>query len=705
MKLCRLGKRLGLKRLPKEEHSAQKGQLSIMIAIMMSTFILLFAFVVNTGMLINAKINLQNAADLAAYAGASVQARQLTQISYLNYEMRRQWKKFLFRMFVLGNMSKDSFPKASTGAGAQKTPMAYSQIDPDTRVVTNYGTPVTCIIFNDDNYCALSTLPKISIPPSAPLDGINETLRDQLKQIESIRQNNCNGIALTNKILNYYWLFNADPTMNQATQSFSIFGNTAIARVLPNITQVLVGLVRGLGIVPREIILRFRIRTLNEYLNHPPETGLSYSTVQSYLSSQDPVQYERSIQAFLSAYYTLGNHTFPESSIRMDELQNPLQLKLNEIKTPFDVWALDMNLGAPDADGASNCSASLVPFSIKPLTLGVWKDPTALTYYAVKLSAKARVLFSPFGDIEMKAYAAARPFGSRIGPRSADFSYKAVPLGQSLNPNTSGLIPNLPLRQDDSAGQGQGWDTKEMMGQMYLALNPSAATPGALSPAVTTDMIEAAYAKAMAPNPWERSQYNLINDLSTNGTQDSFVQNFDATEVAAIWAPVFPPSKQAAMSKDIQSAVQALFVDPNQIAGNNGAGVFTALSQSIANQLNTYITSNLTQPGLGENEETLTVATITNPFKIPPNLAGGGQPTGGDPALFLQAAQPQDYKTSWNEPNRSDLRREGRVGYSVKFVSFDSLINHKTRPDGSNVFNNDISSDTETQLDLINLKH
>ena len=89
-----------------------RGQISVMVGVMITTFILFFAFVINTGMLVNAKINLQNAADLAAYAGASVQARQLTQISYLNYEMRRQWKKFLFRIYVLGNMAQDGFPRA-----------------------------------------------------------------------------------------------------------------------------------------------------------------------------------------------------------------------------------------------------------------------------------------------------------------------------------------------------------------------------------------------------------------------------------------------------------------------------------------------------------------------------------------------------------------------------------------------------------------
>src|SRR4051794_39523084 len=101
---------------------SQKGQVSIIIGVMMMTFILFFAFVINTGMLVNAKINLQNAADLAAYAGAAVQARQLTQISYINYEMRRQWKKFLFRIYVLGNMAQDGFPR---GAGISG-PMAYT---------------------------------------------------------------------------------------------------------------------------------------------------------------------------------------------------------------------------------------------------------------------------------------------------------------------------------------------------------------------------------------------------------------------------------------------------------------------------------------------------------------------------------------------------------------------------------------------------
>jgi hypothetical protein len=158
-----------------------QGQISVMIGLLMSTFILLFAFVVNIGMLVHAKINLQNAADLAAYAGAATQARQLTQIGYLNYEMRRQFKKYLFRIYVLGNMSQPNFPQ--TGGGGQ-TPMKYT-----VNGGVDYGAPTTCVIFNaSDNYCQLNILPKISIPPANELDSITSTLSAQLKMIEAIKE-------------------------------------------------------------------------------------------------------------------------------------------------------------------------------------------------------------------------------------------------------------------------------------------------------------------------------------------------------------------------------------------------------------------------------------------------------------------------------------------------------------------------------------
>ena len=64
---------------------SQSGQISIFLGISLLLVITLLAFIVNIGLFVRAKINLQNAVDAAAFAGASVQARQLTNIAYLNW--------------------------------------------------------------------------------------------------------------------------------------------------------------------------------------------------------------------------------------------------------------------------------------------------------------------------------------------------------------------------------------------------------------------------------------------------------------------------------------------------------------------------------------------------------------------------------------------------------------------------------------------
>src|SRR3954462_598408 len=117
--------------------SNQRGQASIMIAIMMLTFTMFFAFVVNTGMLVNAKINLQNAADLAAYSGAATQARQLNSISFLNYEMRRQYKKFLFRYYVVGTLNYKNFPTSGGGRSPRDWTTSKERV--------NWNVPVVCV--------------------------------------------------------------------------------------------------------------------------------------------------------------------------------------------------------------------------------------------------------------------------------------------------------------------------------------------------------------------------------------------------------------------------------------------------------------------------------------------------------------------------------------------------------------------------------
>ncbi len=190
---------------------------------MLLTFFLFLAFVLNTGMLVNAKINLQNAADLAAYAGAAVQARQLNDIGYLNYEMRRVYKKFLFRYYVVGNATIPSFPKAGVGPTSGPARFMVNRFGTNGGQA-NLGVPSTCVTFlPNDNFCSMVSLPAIPDVGGSinNLDAIMGALKSQLETLEGIRKEGCVGIGQMNQMLMLYWLWNTDPSLEAVTDALA----------------------------------------------------------------------------------------------------------------------------------------------------------------------------------------------------------------------------------------------------------------------------------------------------------------------------------------------------------------------------------------------------------------------------------------------------------------------------------------------------
>src|SRR5581483_6971778 len=74
-----------------------------------------------------------------------------------------------------------------------------------------------------------------------------------------------------------------------------------------------------------------------------------------------------------------------------------------------------------DGTDPKECQTYLETLKDNPI-IGVFKTPQSHVFYAVKLTAKAHLLFNPFplgkpdDGIDLTAYATAQPFGSRIGP-------------------------------------------------------------------------------------------------------------------------------------------------------------------------------------------------------------------------------------------------------------------------------------------------
>lgn len=687
-----------------------------MVAMMMMTFLFFFCFVVNVGMLVNAKIQLQNAADLAAYAGAAVQARQLNTVSYLNYEMRRQYKKFLFRYYVFGNMAQKQFPTSAAG-NPPSTPYDWSP-DASQSNAPHFNVPAVCLIFNsNDNYCQVNNLPKIKIPAATNFDMINDALRNSLANLEKLRQDNCGKIALTNMYTLALWLYSGNP------DSSPDFQLTSLGPQYANAQQIVDGIVKGLGLVPREVLLRLRLQTMEGYLNEPAKSVTS-QTVDSLLSSGDPHRYERSIQAFKSAFYTLGDHTFTSDGVVMEELQTNPQIHLVDNNVKFDTWAIYFDKkptsGTVNPDNiGQNCDPHLVPQSMKSeVTVGVSKDPKYLTYYAVRLKAKAKLLFNPWGSdgVELRAYSAAQPFGSRVGPdlKTEAWVRRAQPepnlISSLINITNSdsivGQVPNLPISENDNLDLG--WNSKEVLGTMLATAFPSSGGAKQIGP----QDLARAYQLAMAPNPYETKFYNIPNDLETTPLVHS---PFDATQAAIYWAPLAPPDNPGDLDGKLKSTIDDLFHEVDATSSQ--------LKDTLKDQLGKYVgglssVTDLTACGTAKlaasiddgDCESFNMVRIANPLRPRPMASNSGGSAGllQLPAWFMPQTA-KEVLTSWNAPNDPPpSANAGRMGYSVKFIAFDSLINGKVGTDSKNrtpLTNPPGAGDDEAKIDMTSIQH
>lgn len=693
---------------------SEKGQATVLIGMMMMTFVLFLAFVINTGMLVNARINLQNAADMAAYAGAAVQARQLTQISFLNYEMRRQYKKFLFRYYVMGNLAQKDFPTNASKAGSD----AYD-FSPTGKPEHAYNVPSVCLAFNSsNNYCQnfkLDSTMKKDYAAKAKLDLMNSTLYGMVQKIEATRQENCVSNGRTNKQILLLWLFNSDNNAGSLSTNDPSFSQTA---------KSIEVLTEGLGLVPRLTLLGRRIKTMENFVNFKPERGVSIEKADHWRGEiATSAQRERVLQAYYSAYRTLGPHAFPGGDIQVDELlpEGPSGsnlLNLTPVVGNFDAYALEMAIGEcgetletpPDAS-VKDCLACPSPFQIQNVTLGFSKKPDILTYYAVRVKARARVLFSIFGDMKMSAYAAARPFGSRIGPL---FPQDAPPEFFALNSNPSfcsggdcsGKVPNLPIISPTEP-QDMGWNTKDALYQFYNKMKSEGDTNDLA--AIGAVNLRKGYQVAMLPNPSESGRYNIPHDfLAKDSTQPDywFEEFFDEKGMMAIWAPLVEPG--ANVESEIEKLIAASLDTIVQVAsGSQSKFDMSLFADGVKKQLQDYL-SKLKQ-GQGEDGESINVVRIADPFRTRQNtssLEPPGQAITLDHRRDFQLKPNEDVdriRTSWASPKDTTLKRQGRVGYSVKFVSFRSLSGTKTTNAGGQNPSN--TAPTDGQDDIIRIEH
>lgn len=684
------------------------------MAIFITTMILVFAFATNIGMLVHAKINLQNAADAAAYAGAAVQARQMTAIAYLNWEMRRAVKQFLFNWMVRGNRSQACFPARSDGMaesplcaaeqGARTQKYLFSFRDPREGRIYNEPRdeyiPTVCIIFDpSNNYCQKAVV--AGIPELGGLTGVLTFVNPIIQQVRRSTQiiierkiEDCISRGNGNMLMLFAWLFNLDPNpipiaiQNDRDTPFPVTGS-----------------LDALGVLVRQALLRARIDNLEEALNlNLQKEGFSDSTISSEILSQlinsndRRDYYERPIQAFLSAKNNLpdldDNGIF--SDVRLTELipfqttaarnpnltNEPVLFKLNDITD--DVKVAASKFGSQALVHRGECNQQRVEMRIPSFPVGVTKDPNIITYYAINLKANARLLFSPFGldgTVTLSAYSAAMPFGSRIGKNLAENPDQFIhSSGKRFHTDTlvgefrkQHQFINLLVSDDDRNALADGFASNGNLGYLRRAMRTEVfGTSGGGT--------AQAYRLAGAYSPWEVGYYTIPANFEGIS---QFANNPDYRAKNGFFelrVPVVPWKQGGNDFGFLLNRIRAMFTTAGFLNTGSEATELDVLMDSYLAPANFQLLEGFLR-NLGQDRAHF----IPDPILLDnPELMNYALSEG---RKYTVAGRPEGQRrqlTSWNTqktaaqdtiPPESELGPGmGRAGYSVRLVSFQSLI-------------------------------
>jgi len=513
-------------------HLNKKGQIAVLIAMSFGLMFLLIAMVVNIGFLVAAKINLQNAVDLAAYAGAAQQARYLTEIGKWNYEMRRNYKAMSFDYIIGMNAERthDDFKKyitseisannahsipiacATLQRQGVKTPVAKAQIGilcQDALDWSSTGINLTAILQASEQGLTQSSDAWASCQDAG--GNCNSALLSLYAASKVKTKTGDLNSSETFKYLNYgadYQNYNRrliawathDYRHMQSRIRGVHFGDISIGKI--NGTNIsgrwLLEKKKTPIVIFKNAPISVAAKVINGYTNlNGPAPTLNQALLLDGQTLKNPIHdaayttFKKNLME-VNADSAKLYHLVPSSSFTGGNgpggvntmaggcggdpecLQfNGPYLRLDNHDIMFYVRYVHYNCTSAGTFGALNCAANVTTQPIANFPVGVAKDSRVWTYYTVVgVADTSNIPFNVFfgsgaaDDTTSKnqylvAVAAARPFGSRIGPFIND---KCENLFSGINKSectTNGLDPLYPFKDPSSPTLYPNFSIKE----------------------------------------------------------------------------------------------------------------------------------------------------------------------------------------------------------------------------------------------------
>lgn len=405
----------------------ENGQVAFFVALIFQVLFVFFAMIINVGLLVHHKINLQNSVDLAAYYGAARQAETLNAVAHINYQIRQAYKLMMFRYHGIG-----------TAGDYQVHP--WDHINNVYRRVEDIEVPYRssfCMAYSplsrvnpNESYCGDQGGIDIDLPTAPELVTGFFFLGFQagvISATEAFRQNAIVGCRTVGE-LNWFALarFIAAYKMDvRNRKQLLITLAKEISKDNPNDIEggsiregVYRTLFNNLTYQNKEALATAygedgrgngpRVNNDFKFIN-----GLSVGDCASSSGDWDPPGWLSEINIF--PYYYTMDAICDGSADQVRLLPKPINLGLNTGLPNTRVYLTDQMINEIkqiiDEPTGEDPTTRLFKSS-----LGFEKSPWCPAYVAVSAKTTPAIPFSPLGSITLEAKAYAKPFGGRIGP-------------------------------------------------------------------------------------------------------------------------------------------------------------------------------------------------------------------------------------------------------------------------------------------------
>lgn len=362
--------------------------MAIFIALIFQVLFVLFAMIINVGMIVHDKINLQNSVDIAAYYAAQRQAEILNQIAHSNYQIRQAWKLLTWRIRVIADM------------GNKFHPIKIGINNPAEGPLTGAPFPSVCVNFafwegqTHQNLCSTKDIyiPNItSFPVVAPFGVHNILMAQAIKNFQSQIATMCEQAGPRNYEMAVRWMAAYRMQVKKSKHQIRVLADSLSASRTDfkdiNGYSVLEGV--------KNTLFNNLTRANRDTL------GSNFKMLNS-MGEYDRRLWLPELVIYPNFFYTDFINSGGCSGIGK-MLSNTQSAYCNANNCPEWMAAYKAEPNNPEDEYHS--------------TIGVEKNPWFMAYVGVKAVTTPTKPFLPFGKpITLRARAYAQPFGGRIGP-------------------------------------------------------------------------------------------------------------------------------------------------------------------------------------------------------------------------------------------------------------------------------------------------